>query len=596
MSSVLTTAWSRLLLGSLLRAGVNDVVISPGSRSTPFTWAALNTPGLRCHSVPDERSAAFFALGQARISGKPSVLLCTSGSAAAHYFPAVVEAAQAYVPLLVLTADRPFELMDCGAAQAMDQTKLYGDYVRHFSELGHPEASDAALDALVRKVAQAVAMSLGPSPGPVHVNARARKPLEPSESSSTSDVALVRGVEARLERGPSELVRGRRRLDVAELDPLVKACEQAQSGLIVCGPLPASGPAPAPALFELARRTGFALCAEATSQARASAPNAAELTLLGSPDAVFANGAGSTPQIVLQIGTPPTASVYERWLAETPARRAVVNAHGWLDPSNRAEWLVEADPSTFSHAFVERMASPIPALERSRRQYRELLARRESRYWRIVDGVLGESAASGSLGEARAVQRAIAALPRDGLLGLGNSLALRDVDSFVPPSAEPLRVWSQRGVNGIDGLIAGAAGAASAAQRPSLLLLGDVSFLHDLGSLFLARSVATPLVLCLLDNAGGRIFEELPLRGTLENYPEHARFWLTPPELDVRKASEAFGLAYARADSEPALTSALGRAFERAGCSVVHAVLEPASAREARNRVRARLQAELSAE
>ncbi|HET9929221.1 MAG TPA: thiamine pyrophosphate-binding protein, partial [Polyangiaceae bacterium] len=132
MSLVLTTAWARLLFGTLARAGVSDVVISPGSRSTPFAWAALNTDGLRCHAVIDERSAGFFALGQARVSGRPSVLVCTSGSAAAHYFPAIVEASQAFLPLIVLTADRPFELMDCGAAQAMDQSKLYGGYVRHF--------------------------------------------------------------------------------------------------------------------------------------------------------------------------------------------------------------------------------------------------------------------------------------------------------------------------------------------------------------------------------------------------------------------------------------------------------------------------------
>lgn len=594
MSSVLTTAWARLLLGSFLRAGVSDVVISPGSRSTPFTWAALNTEGLSCHAAPDERSAAFFALGQARVSGKPSLLLCTSGSAAAHYFPAIVEAAHAFVPMLVLTADRPFELMDCGAAQAMDQTKLYGDHVRQFFELGHPDASDAALDALVRKVAQAVARSEGPLAGPVHLNARARKPLEPAESSSTSDVALARAVQLRLERGPTRVVRARRRLESSELADVLGACKQAQSGLIVCGPLPAHGRSAAAALFELARRTGFALYAEATSQARASAPNDGELTLLGSPDAAFANVEGVAPDLVLQVGSPPTASIYERWLAETKPRRAVVAASGWLDPSNGADWLVEADALTFTQALNERSPQPSPELRESRRTYRGALAAREAMYWRIVESVLRESGGAAALNEAHAVELAIASLPSGGLLGLGNSLALRDVDSFVPPPAEPLHVWSQRGVNGIDGLIAGASGAALAARRPSLLLLGDVSALHDIGSLFLARSVTTPFVVCVLDNAGGRIFEELPLRGALENRPELAAFWLTPPGIDFRKVAEAFGVAYWRADTAAALSAALSRAFERGGCSLVHAVLEPTSAREARSRVRARLQAELS--
>ena len=587
MSSVLTTAWSRLLFGTLARAGVTDVVISPGSRSTPFAWAALNTPGLRCHAVVDERSAGFFALGQARISGRPSALVCTSGSAAAHYFPAIVEASQSFLPLVVLTADRPFELMDCGAAQAMDQTKLYGGYVRHFFELGQPDPADAALDALVRKVAQAVALSTVEAPGPVHLNARARKPLEPSAARTSDGHALEQAVEARLARGPTLVVPSRVESISNELDTLLEACSAASSGLIVCGPLPANGPSPAPALFELARRTGFAVCAEATSQLRdAEKPN--DVCLLGSLEAAFSK-AGIAPGLLLQIGATPTSSAYDRWLTDSTVRRAVVSAQGWPDPTNRAEWLVRMDAVGFARRLSERLPAVEAHREASRRAFRDELERREARYWQIVDSVVDEEP---RLSEARAVKLALASLPNDALLGLGNSLALRDVDSFVRPSPRGARVFSQRGVNGIDGLVAGAAGAADIARRPTLLLLGDVSLLHDLGSLSLARSATTPLVLCVLDNGGGRIFDELPIRATLGERPELAHFWLTPPELDLQKAAQAFGVAYRRAEDPQALESALETAFAHAGCSLVHAVVVPESAREARGRVRERFAAE----
>ncbi|HSU38678.1 MAG TPA: thiamine pyrophosphate-binding protein, partial [Polyangiaceae bacterium] len=179
MSPTLLTEWSRLLLGTLARAGVEHVVLSPGSRSTPFAWAALNEPGLRCHSIWDERVAAFFALGQARVTGRPSLLLCTSGTAAANYYPALIEASLSHLPVLVLTADRPFELQHASAPQAIDQIKLFGDSARAFFELGAPDAAPSALQGLVRSVSHAVHRSRNENPGPVHLNARARKPLEP---------------------------------------------------------------------------------------------------------------------------------------------------------------------------------------------------------------------------------------------------------------------------------------------------------------------------------------------------------------------------------------------------------------------------------
>jgi 2-succinyl-5-enolpyruvyl-6-hydroxy-3-cyclohexene-1-carboxylate synthase len=217
VSAALLSEWSRLLLGSLARAGVEDVVLSPGSRSTPFAWAALNEPAFRCHSVADERVAAFFALGQARVRGRPSLLICTSGTAAANYYPAVIEASLSRLPLLILTADRPFELQHSAAPQAIDQIKLFGEAVRAFFELGTPDAAPSALSGVVRSVAHAAHRTRFPEPGPVHLNARARKPLEPLQAHDAASVALRANVDELLARGPTSAAGATLQGDVTRL-------------------------------------------------------------------------------------------------------------------------------------------------------------------------------------------------------------------------------------------------------------------------------------------------------------------------------------------------------------------------------------------
>lgn len=597
MSDATLTEWARLLFGTLLRAGVTQAVVSPGSRSTPFTWAALHTEGMHCHSVCDERSAGFFALGQARISGRPSVLICTSGSAAAQYFPAVVEASQANIPLLVLSADRPFELMDCGAAQCMDQVELYGKFSRSYVELGHAERSSTALDGLTRKLAQAVTASLGPRPGPVHINARARKPLEPMSAQSAEDLALSREVDARLERGPTRSFVASMAPAPAALEAVANACRNARSGLIVCGPLAARSADPS-ALFQLARITGFPLCLETTSQARLRLPSPlpSDLVVLGSFDALLSSrcAASFTPEVVLVLGGPPTSASFERWRGTSAASQAVVSDGGWLDPSNRARWVIDAAPSAFAAALAARLAEPAGLASSQERQiFTERCRRAERIYWQITEEELA-AAPHDELSEPKAVRAALTLLPQAGLLGLGNSLPIRSVDAFVPPRPGATEVWCQRGVNGIDGLVSGAVGAAQAAGVPSLALLGDVSLLHDLGGLAAARGLRSSLVLLVLDNGGGRIFDELPVQAALAAEPSLTNFWLTPPNLDFRHAAALFELRYARVEQESSLESALDAAFQHPGCTLIHAIVGKNSVRETRARIRTRLDEALS--
>ncbi len=587
MSAALLTEWSRLLLGSLARAGVENVVLSPGSRSTPFAWAALREPAFRCHSVADERVAAFFALGQARLSGRPSLLVCTSGTAAAHYYPALIEASEARVPLLILTADRPFELQHASAPQTIDQLKLFGGYARAFFELGSPDAAPSALLGLVRSVAHATHVARFPEPGPVHLNARARKPLEPVVTEDAGALALRDSVDHLLTRGPTLSAGAALEGDVTRL---ARACARTARGLIMVGPQrPEEAMLP---LTRLAAVTGFPLLCEATSQLRwgaESAPGVCSVDafewLLGSAHLARE----LAPDLILSFGATPTSGAYERLLSSSfEGQRFVVSPHGFPDPHGLATELVSSGSAQAADATVSLLEASGVDDGQGRAAFAGAWATANAGAWRAVEREL--SRPSARLGEAGAVRAVINHVPSSSVLMLGNSLPIREVDAYVPGSPRRLRVLSQRGANGIDGLISGAAGAASIDPEPTVLLIGDVSFMHDLGGLAAARAHRGPFTIVVIDNGGGRIFERLPVFNQLQTDGGSARFWLTPPDVDLAQAAALFGYRYVRVTHEPQIAGAMQRATSEPVVTIVHVIVEGSSAREAEQRVRRSLE------
>jgi 2-succinyl-5-enolpyruvyl-6-hydroxy-3-cyclohexene-1-carboxylate synthase len=242
------TLWGEVIADELSKAGVEAAVLAPGSRSTPLTVAVAEHDGIETYSLLDERSAAFFALGRAKRTGTPTALVCTSGTALANFHPAVIEADRSRVPLLLLTADRPPELQDSGANQTIDQERLYGDAVRQYRKLPEPEAADRKLRSLRTALARAVGTAMGVEPGPVHLDVPLRKPLEPTAGGEAAPLGVPEGAvsEGFLENHPLvvegregpfvELTRGRSTLSAADRRGLVDAVENAESGLVVCGP------------------------------------------------------------------------------------------------------------------------------------------------------------------------------------------------------------------------------------------------------------------------------------------------------------------------------------------------------------------------
>lgn len=590
----LQTEWARLLLASLRQAGVRDVVLSPGGRSTPFTWAALQDAGLRCRTIIDERAAAFFAVGHARITGVPVLLICTSGSAAANYFPAVVEASESATPVLLLTADRGLELQHAAAPQTIDQTRLYGRYAREYFELGAPDAHPGMLRALQRLAAQAVLASRAPVPGPVHLNARARKPLEPETGAGEAAERLRALVDTLIERGVATGSAPASAPAPDAVAAVTRACGAARRGLIVCGPaLPPDAP-PTADVAALARATGFAVVAEPASQQR-FAPGLDPdhwidgfATLLGARSFRESHG----PDVVLQLGRPPTAAEWSAYLERWPdMERYVVSPHGWPDPWSTAAAVIHGPIGETVRAITEAMATNRPdpddgAAAADRSAWLERLHAANRTAWAVVD-----AAASNGFTEGAAVRVVVDAVPDDGVLALGNSLPIREAEVFVPAGQRPRTVWTQRGANGIDGLISGAAGAAAAAGRPTTLIVGDVSFAHDAGGLATAREADAPLTIVVLNNGGGRIFDRLPVTKQLSSADLLA--WRTPPTLYLAAVAAGFGVGYARAADRAELEAALGQAAVTGGARVIEVVIPEGGTTAHQRELRHRLEAEL---
>lgn len=559
--------WARTLLSSFTESGIRDVVISPGSRSTPFVLAALAHPRLCCHHVMDERSAAYMALGQARILGRPSLLICTSGTAVANYLPAVVEAGMAHVPLLVLSADRPVELAHCGANQTIDQQNIFGHHARRFFDLGRADGSSRALRALGRTVAQAVFASRYPQPGAVHLNARAKKPLEPS--ASLEAVVTTKTPSIAQPKAPQRV------LAPDDLERLVDRLRSTERGLIVVGPGPVTQGELRSVVGELARRSRCVVLADPASQWRYG-QRSAEATWVDGYDTLLHCGWGKLwrPDCIVQIGRAPTSGAFDRQLeAWTDIDHWVLSPDGWNDPQSTADHLLFADLAPTLDDVVERLPSTLRPATPWQRGWKE----GEDLVQRLATAAL-QGGDSGTLSEGAVARHAVDALPGDGVLVLGNSLPIREVDLYAPGGVKGLAVVSQRGTSGIDGLISGALGSAQASGQPTLLLIGDVSFLHDVGGLASASLVTTPTVILAVQNGGGRIFEQLPVRQYLAG-SQVMDAWTTPHQADFQHAAALHHLPFHRIDNSSRLQTVLAEALDHPGVTVVEAMVPPDGAR-----------------
>lgn len=545
-------------------------VVSPGSRSTPLVLA-LHALGVPLHHVIDERAAAFFALGVARETGVPAPLLCTSGTALAHYLPAIIEASETRLPMLVVSADRPPELHGWGANQTIAQQGIFGAFVRAELDLGTPE-SLAQIETWGPRLAQFLAAGSGREAGPLHLNVPLRVPLEPSpapDPDAREALATVRAWAARA-RGVSPVAAPALPAEgVDELrEALLDCVARGGRALITVGPLDVQSDVPA-ALARFAAATGFPLLAEAASQCRfGEAPPG--VTRVAGFDALLRSSAGRAllaPELVIQVGATPTSKSLELMAQAGQGRRFVLAPFGRPDPTRNAQRVLVGDVAAALDGLSAALPTDAQPATRPLTDYARTWRDLDARYRALAAVTLTEAAA---LSEGEVAVAVVDALgERDALL-LGNSLAIRHVDAYATRVRPMGPVHSQRGASGIDGLMAGAAGAASTG-RSVVALLGDVSFLHDLGGLG-AHFPGSSVTVVVLQNGGGRIFELLPIAGHA-GAPMNS--FTTDHSADLAAAARVYGHTHVAVRTRAELSAALVQAVGQPGLRVIEAIVPP---------------------
>jgi 2-succinyl-5-enolpyruvyl-6-hydroxy-3-cyclohexene-1-carboxylate synthase len=540
-----TTAFARALVDEWARAGISEACLAPGSRSAPLALALASDDHVRVHVHLDERSAAFFALGAAKASGRPAVVLCTSGTAAANFHPAVLEASHSRTPLVVCTADRPPELRDTGAGQTVDQLDLYGRAVRWFCEVGVPEDHPSAAAAWRSVAARSVAEALGPPAGPVHLNLAFREPLLPTGEPLVDAPGRPEG------RPWTSVTRPARVPDDATVARLAALTRARPRGVVVAGW--GSGASPA-AVERFAAAAGWPVLADPISGLR-QGPHAVSTyeALLRSPR--FA--AGHRPDLVVRLGAAPTSKPLATWLdADVP--QVLVDPDGaWLDPARAAaeHIAVDADPllAGLAAALVpgsghDAWLGSWRAADRSARAALD----------ELLDGWE-------TLFEGRVARDVVDALPAGATLAVASSMPVRDVEAFARPRPG-LRYLANRGVNGIDGFVSTVLGAATAAPGPTLALLGDLCFLHDANGLHGATRRGVDVTFVVLDNDGGGIFSFLPQA----ELPEHFELLFgTPHGVDLATLAGMHGVPVVRVEKAGDVVPAVDASIAAGGVRCV---------------------------
>jgi 2-succinyl-5-enolpyruvyl-6-hydroxy-3-cyclohexene-1-carboxylate synthase len=521
-----TQSFAATFVDELAAQGVDFACISPGSRSAPIAIALQRHPKIRVFVQIDERSGSFFGVGLAKASGKPVVLLCTSGTAAAEFHAAVVEAFHSRTPLIVLTADRPPELRDVGANQSIDQQRLYGTAVRWFFDPGPPVESAGAPRQWRRLAARAYAEAAG---GPVHINLPFREPLVPTPGELP--VALGTAGQA--------ISAGRNLPTPGQVTTLASALQRAQRPLIVAGEM-RDGDRLAPALSRL----GLPVLAEPSSQLRRAETGAA----VESYEALLRAGWSLQhgPDLVVSIGGTPTSKVLSAWLAAASAPTFLIDPDRmWRDPEQVASHVIACDPQALLEA--------LPPMDRNAWREEWMSAGKRA------TAAIAATFVSTPLHEGHIVRALAARLPENGQVFVGSSMPIRAVDSFWPYAKTQQRFYGNRGASGIDGLVSSGLGlAAGRSNAPTVLLLGDLSVYHDMNGLWALRRHGLRATIVVCDNNGGGVFNFLPQAQHQDVFEE---LFATPLGLDFAQIARLYDLVYSpvtdRAGLEPALVDAL---------------------------------------
>ncbi len=516
--------WTSILAETLSRLGLTTAIVCPGSRSAPLALAVAIHPKIEAIPVLDERSASFFALGIARQSHRPVVLICTSGTAGANFYPAAIEAKESGVPLIILTADRPPELRDCNAGQAIDQHKLYGTFPTWQTELAMPSLERPMLAYLRQTLIYAWERTLYPVPGVVHLNLPFREPLAPIPQPHAQALASTFSPEAFftsvLPTPHSPHPTPHSPLPIPH-SPL--PTPYSPHGIIIAGPAQPEAPEVyCHAIAQLSQTLGYPVLAEGLSPLRNYAD--LNLNLITTYDLILRKAALAeklAPETVIRVGGMPTSKQLRTWLAETQPRQWIIDPDGRnLDPLHGNTTHLRLSIA----AFLQTIPQPTPTAK----PYLDLWRTIEAQVKENVDHTMRET---DTLFEGKAAWLLSQVLPAETPLFISSSMPVRDVEWFWTPGNSRVKPFFNRGANGIDGTLSTALGIAHR-QQSSVMLTGDLALLHDTNGFLLRQQFVGHLTIVLINNNGGGIFEMLPIA---QGNPSFEAFFATPQAIDFAK-------------------------------------------------------------
>lgn len=519
---------------SLVELGVTDVVISPGSRSTPLAYACMKQEGLTVYRQIDERSAAYFALGMAKASGRPAMLLCTSGTAAANYFPAIVEAYYARVPLIVVTADRPHELREVGAPQAINQVNLFGSHVKWATDLPMPETENQ-LAFLSRHLHRSVQNASSEPKGPVHVNVPFREPLRIDFDQAYESLGEIVHFGGKMALSPSS-------------QEFLKNLMKKENGLLIVGEMTAPMPVE---FWSFIQQLDWPVLADPLSNLRGNIPPEAKHLIIDSYDALLKNEAfkkEATPEAVIRIGPQPVSKPLTLFLAGVRPEVYVV-----FDESPMLR-----DAQSLATHHIQSSADglwQLPLEVKKASSYREKWTAASDLYWKAVNSHCQEELDEGVLAKVFFDK-----LDSCDLI-VGSSMPIRDVDTFFKTTERDVMIYANRGANGIDGVVSTAFGVQAAKRRPAYLFIGDLSFLHDMNGLIASKMQPTDLTIVIMNNDGGGIFSYLPQSQEERHFED---LFGTPTGMTFGDAAKMYDAQYAAVETVEQLAEALDQPKNKA--------------------------------
>ena len=555
--------WSETFVNELASLGVKYVSLSPGSRNTPLTFAFAKNKKIKSFIHIDERSSGFFALGLAKASGTPVAVVCTSGTATAELYPAIIEAYQQRVPLIICTADRPPELLDRGANQTINQKNIYRNHIRKFFDAGIPEPSISKISELKKTAYRAVIESTIEAKGPVHLNFPFRKPFEPDSFTDEVDKEIINFAN-RISGSKSEClphndddITGQKWF--REIVGIIKVSRR---GLIIVGP-ENYNPKFLTSCQKLSKLLGYPVLADGTSQLRFGRHK--KDNIITNYDAFLRSATfakNHQPDIILQFGRTITSKGLDTYLENCDAPRYMINESGdWFDPACKAKGAYAYKPYLFCEKILGEIGSGNKLNDKS--EWLLSFKNAEAVSLKLKRKIIDNSRFPD---EGRVISEVLKAVPDDCRIMLSNSMPVRDFDYFASSTGKKIIVYNNRGASGIDGITSTALGIAAASGKPTVLITGDLAFYYDLNGLLSAKNYKIPLVIVLINNNGGGIFEILPVSSYKEVFK---KYFVVPHNLTFSKFVKAYEGNYKKIRSWVDLNSTLASALKSDKFSVL---------------------------